>query len=90
MFNKRCSLIKVLVKYIASGKIFSFTKFSLRLSIVQLQIAKIDPIFKKGERDKPTKYCSISFLTCFSKIFKGVIYKRVINFLNKHNEIINT
>ena len=35
-------------------------------------------------------YRPISILTCFSKIFKGPIYKRVINFLNKHNVIINT
>ena len=34
-------------------------------------IARIVPIFKKGERDKPTNYRPISILTCFSKIFEG-------------------
>ena len=38
-------------------------------------IARIVPIFKKGERDKPTNYCPISILTCFSKIFAELLYK---------------
>ena len=53
-------------------------------------IARIVPIFKKGKRDKPTNYCPISILTCFFKIFEGLLYKRINNFLNKHNLIINS
>ena len=53
-------------------------------------IARIVPIFKKGERDKPTNYHPIFVLTCFSKIFEGLLYKRINNFLNKHNVIINS
>ena len=53
-------------------------------------IARIVPIFKKGERDKPTNYCPISILTCFSKIFEGLLYKLINNFLNKRNVIINS
>ena len=53
-------------------------------------IARIVPIFKKGERDKPTNYRPISILTCFSKIFEKLLYKRIYNFLNKHNVIINS
>ena len=53
-------------------------------------IARIVPIFKKEERDKPTNYRPISILTCFSKIFEGFLYKRINNFLNKHNVIINS
>ena len=30
------------------------------------------------------------FYSCFSKIFEGLIYKHVNNFLNKNNVIINT
>ena len=52
-------------------------------------IERIVPIFKKGECDKPTNYCPISILTCFSKIFEGLLYKCINNFLNKHNVIIN-
>ena len=53
-------------------------------------IARIVPIFKKGERDKPTNYRPIFIFTCFSKIFEGLLYKRLNNFLNKHNVIINS
>ena len=53
-------------------------------------IARIVPLFEKGERDKPTNYRPISILTCFSKIFEGLLYKRVNNFLNKRNVIINS
>ena len=53
-------------------------------------ITRIVPIFKKGERDIPTNYRPISILTCFSKIFEGLLYKRINNFLNKHNVIINS
>ena len=53
-------------------------------------IARIVPIFKKGERDKLKNYRPISVLTCFSKIFEGFLYKRINNFLNKHNVIINS
>ena len=35
-------------------------------------------------------YCPISVLTCFSEIFEGLLYKRINNFLNKHNVIINS
>ena len=33
-------------------------------------------------------YRLISILTCFSKIFEGLIYKRVNNILNKHTVIV--
>ena len=36
-------------------------------------IARTVPIFKKGERDKPTNHRPISILTCFSKIFEGLL-----------------
>ena len=53
-------------------------------------IARIVPIFKNRECEKPTNYHPISILTCFSKIFDGLIYKCVNIFLNKHNVFINT
>ena len=51
---------------------------------------KIVPIFKKGERDKPTNYRPISILTSFAKIFERIIYKHLITFLNKHKVILDT
>ena len=76
---------------------FLFRIFMFLLSFVsqkalsrKLYNCKIVPIFKIEERDKPTNYCSISILTFFSKIFEGLLYIRINNFLNKHNVIINS
>ena len=41
-------------------------------------IARIVPIFKKEERDKPINYRPISILTCFSKIFEKLIYNLLL------------
>ena len=48
---------------------------------------KIAPIFKKGKKDDPSNYRPIAILTCFSKIMKKIIYKRLMSFLNKHKVI---
>ena len=48
-------------------------------------IARIVPLFKNGKRDEPTNYHPISILSCFSKIFEKIIYRRSISFLNKDN-----
>ena len=53
-------------------------------------IAKIVPIFEKGNREDPSNYRPISILTCYSKIFEKIIYYRFISFLNKHKVIQNT
>ena len=42
-------------------------------------IARIVPIFKKGEHDKPINYRPISILTCFSKIFEELLYITGLN-----------
>ena len=54
------------------------------------KIAKIVPIFKKGNRKDLSNYRPISILTCYSKIFERIIYNRFISFLNKHKVIQNT
>ena len=48
-------------------------------------IAKIIPIFKKGDRQSPTNYRPISILTGFSKIFEKFIHTRLTKFWTKHN-----
>ena len=53
-------------------------------------IAKIVPIFKKGERENPFNYRPISILTCFSKILEQIIHKRLISFFDKHGIIQHT
>ena len=53
-------------------------------------IAKIVPIFRKGERENPSNYRPISILTCFFKILEQIIHKRLISFFDKYDIIQHT
>ena len=50
-----------------------------------LKIAKVIPIYKKGERDNLTNYRPISILPYFSKIFEKIMYTRLYDFTIKTN-----
>ena len=51
----------------------------------QLKIAKVLPIFKKGNPSLASNYRPISVLSCINKIFEKIISKRIYNFLEKYN-----
>lgn len=53
----------------------------------RLKVAKVLPIYKKGEKDKLENYRPISLLPVFSKIFERLIHNRLTQFLN-NNKII--
>jgi hypothetical protein len=48
-----------------------------------MKIAKVRPIFKKGQKHNIANYRPISILPVFSKILETLMYNRVVNFLNK-------
>ena len=50
-----------------------------------MKIAKVVPIFKKGDPQLLTNYRPISLLSSFSKILEKLVYIRVIKFFNKTN-----
>ena len=50
-----------------------------------LKIAKVIPIFKKGEHTDMNNYRPISILTHINKIFETIICNQMKNFFNKHN-----
>ena len=50
-----------------------------------LKIAKVLPIFKKGDPSLASNYRPISVLSCINKIFEKIISKRIYNFLEKYN-----
>ena len=54
-----------------------------------LKMAKVIPVFKKGDREMITNYRPISLLNSINKIFEKIIDKRVRNFLDKYNLIYN-
>ena len=46
----------------------------------QLKIAKVTPLFKKGDNASMDNYRPISVLPCFSKILERIIYNRFYTF----------
>ena len=77
----------ILVPYLHIFIEFSFTNGLFPTNCV---VAKVVPIFKKGDRKNPTDYRPISILSCFSKILEKLTYTRLINFLYKHEIIEKT
>jgi hypothetical protein len=53
----------------------------------QMKIAKVGPIFKKGQKQNIENYTPISILSGFSEILETLMYNRVVNFLDKLNLI---
>ena len=45
-----------------------------------LKIAKVTPLFKKGDMSNADNYRPISVLTQFNKLFEKLIYERLLNF----------
>ena len=56
----------------------------------KLKIAKIIPIFKKGDQSQYSNYRPIALLSNLSKILEKLMYKRLSSFLNKHKIISNS
>ena len=56
----------------------------------QMKIAKVIPLFKKGDHLDTSNYRPISLLSTLSKILERIIYKRTINFLKTHNVLTNS
>ena len=50
----------------------------------KLKIAKVIPIFKKGDKSEISNYRPISLLSVFSKVFEKIVVKRIISFLSKY------
>jgi len=50
----------------------------------ELKIAKVVPLFKKGDKSVISNYRPISLLPLFSKVLEKLIYCRIANFINKH------
>ena len=51
----------------------------------QLKIAKVIPVFKKGDKLLVSNYRPISLLSNINKIYEKLVYKRLYSFLNIHN-----
>ena len=52
-----------------------------------LKIAKVLPIYKRGDNDNPVNYRPISLLSTFDKLFEKVVYNRLQSFIIKNKFI---
>ena len=52
----------------------------------RLEIGNIVPIYKSGDNNSFNNYRPVSLLPSFSKVFERIVYNRLIEFFNKHNE----
>ena len=56
----------------------------------KLKIAKVVPVFKKGDKDLLNNYRPISMLPSISKIFETVIYNQLYEYFQEHRVITNS
>ena len=79
-------ILQLSVSFVSSPLTYIINKsFELGSFPSAFKIAKVIPIHKKGNADSIENYRPISLLNNMSKIFEKVMYKRVIDFLNKCN-----
>lgn len=50
-----------------------------------MKIAKVSPVYKKGDKTEPGNYRPISVLSVISKVFEKLVNNRLVKFLEKHN-----
>ena len=80
--NINSKLLKEVSDVIAEPLTYIFN-LSFETGIVPdlLIIARVIPIYKKGERNLPSNYRPISLLSIFDKILEKLMHKRLSNFL---------
>ncbi len=54
-----------------------------------LKIAKIIPIFKSGVKEKVSNYRPISILSVLAKVIEKLVFKRLMNHINRFNILYN-
>jgi exonuclease III len=54
-----------------------------------MKIARITPVYKNDDKHELNNYRPISILPYFSKILEKIVYKRTMDFINKHNILYN-
>ena len=51
----------------------------------KLKVARVIPVYKRGDRENINNYRPISMLSFMSKIYEKLLYTRLIKFINNHN-----
>ena len=57
------------------------------ISVGKIRVAKVTPVFKKGEQTSLNNYRPISILSIFNKLLEKLMHKRILEFLEKNKVI---
>ena len=87
-FSIPIDILKIL-KGELSGPLQTIFNTSFLTGIVpeKFKMARVIPIFKKGSQTSLNNYRPISLLSVFNKLLEKLMYKRIIDFLNKRQLI---
>ena len=56
----------------------------------ELKVAQVVPLYKNNDPLLINNYRPISILPFFSKLFERLVYKRLVDFIEKHHSFTNT
>ena len=89
--NISTRLLKDLAPYIASTLTLIINQ-SLSVGIFpdRLKIAKILPLYKKGDRHIIDNYRPISLLPSLSKVFEKIVFKQLYDYFIRNNLLYNS
>lgn len=82
--------ISITVIKACTQEITPFLKYIINESFMKgcfpnhLQVARVVPIYKKGNQSQFSNYRPISILSCISKIFEKIVADRVMNYLTQN------
>ena len=54
-----------------------------------MKVAKVTPMFKKGEKPSISNYRPITALPCFSKILEQIMYNRLYDYFTANSILLN-
>ena len=79
-------VIREIAPYIKQPLTSIFNKsFSTGIFPDGLKISLITPVYKNEDKSLFTNYRPVAVLSCFSKILEKIMYKRLIDYIERHN-----
>jgi hypothetical protein len=83
-------ILKTSASYVLSPITYIFNKIlSTGVFPDRLKFAEVRPLYKMGDKTEFSNYRPISLFTSFSKIIEKIIFKRLCNYLNDNNILVD-